>query len=27
MREISSEHNTTTVLPLPLELLAPFLKK
>ncbi len=27
MREISSEHNTTTFLPLPLELLGPFLKK
>lgn len=27
MREISSEHNTTTFLPLPLELFTPFLKK
>jgi regulator of protease activity HflC (stomatin/prohibitin superfamily) len=26
MREISSEHNTTTFLPLPLELFAPFLR-
>ena len=26
MREISSEHNTTTFLPLPMELLAPFLR-
>ncbi|HVZ65111.1 MAG TPA: slipin family protein [Lacunisphaera sp.] len=27
MREISSEHNTTTFLPVPLDLFAPFLKK
>jgi regulator of protease activity HflC (stomatin/prohibitin superfamily) len=27
MREISSEHNTTTFLPVPIELFAPFLKK
>src|SRR6187431_423858 len=27
MREISSEHNTTTFLPIPLDLFAPFLKK
>ena len=27
MREISSEHNTTTILPVPLDLLAPFLKR
>jgi regulator of protease activity HflC (stomatin/prohibitin superfamily) len=27
MREISSEHNTTTFLPIPLDLFAPFMKK
>src|SRR6187399_2428790 len=27
MREISSEHNTTTFLPIPMELFAPFMKK
>jgi regulator of protease activity HflC (stomatin/prohibitin superfamily) len=27
MREISNEHNTTTILPLPMELFTPFLKK
>jgi regulator of protease activity HflC (stomatin/prohibitin superfamily) len=27
MREISSEHNTTTFLPVPLDLFAPFLKR
>jgi hypothetical protein len=27
MREISSEHNTTTFLPLPMDLFTPFLKK
>lgn len=27
MREISSEHNTTTFLPLPIEMFAPFMKK
>jgi regulator of protease activity HflC (stomatin/prohibitin superfamily) len=27
MREISSEHNTTTFLPIPIDLFAPFLKK
>jgi MoxR-like ATPase len=27
MREISSEHNTTTFLPVPIDLLSPFLKK
>ena len=27
MREISSEHNTTTFLPIPMDLFAPFLKK
>jgi hypothetical protein len=26
MREISSEHNTTTFLPVPIDLFAPFLK-
>jgi hypothetical protein len=27
MREISSEHNTTTFLPVPIDLFAPFLSK
>ena len=27
MREISSEHNTTTFLPVPIDLFAPFTKK
>ena len=27
MREISSEHNTTTFLPIPIDLFSPFLKK
>jgi regulator of protease activity HflC (stomatin/prohibitin superfamily) len=27
MREISSEHNTTTILPIPIDLFSPFLKK
>ncbi len=27
MREISSEHNTTTILPVPIDLFSPFLKK
>jgi len=27
MKEISSEHNTTTFLPVPIDLLAPYLKK
>ncbi len=27
MREISSEHNTTTFLPVPIDLFTPFLKK
>jgi regulator of protease activity HflC (stomatin/prohibitin superfamily) len=27
MREISSEHNTTTILPIPIDLFAPFLRK
>jgi len=27
MREISSEHNTTTFLPVPIDLFSPFLKK
>jgi regulator of protease activity HflC (stomatin/prohibitin superfamily) len=27
MREIASEHNTTTFLPVPIDLLTPFLKK
>ena len=27
MREISSEHNTTTFLPIPIDLFSPFIKK
>ena len=27
MKEISSEHNTTTFLPVPIDLFAPYLKK
>jgi len=27
MREISSEHNTTTFLPVPIDLFTPFMKK
>jgi hypothetical protein len=27
MREISSEHNTTTFLPVPIDLFTPFLKR
>jgi len=27
MKEISSEHSTTTFLPIPIELFAPFMKK
>jgi hypothetical protein len=27
MKEISSEHNTTTFLPIPMDLFAPFLKE
>jgi hypothetical protein len=27
MKEISSEHNTTTFLPIPMDLFAPFLEK
>ena len=27
MREISSEHSTTTFLPIPMDLFAPFMKK
>jgi hypothetical protein len=27
MREISSEHNTTTFLPIPMDLFTPFIKK
>jgi hypothetical protein len=27
MREISSEHNTTTFLPVPIDLFAPFIKR
>jgi hypothetical protein len=27
MKEISSEHNTTTFLPIPMDLFAPFVKK
>jgi hypothetical protein len=27
MKEISSEHNTTTFLPIPIDLFAPYIKK
>ena len=27
MKEISSEHNTTTILPVPIDLFAPFIKR
>jgi len=27
MREIASEHNTTTLLPVPIDLFSPFVKK
>ena len=27
MKEISSEHNTTTILPIPIDLFAPFIKR
>jgi hypothetical protein len=27
MKEISSEHNTTTILPMPIDLIAPFIKR
>jgi hypothetical protein len=27
MKEISSEHNTTTILPIPIDVFAPFIKR